>query len=59
MANVVELKQRFLDGNKIKLAVPVIIVLVIVFIIMDGLVRVPAGHVAVIFDPIWLLTPFT
>jgi len=50
MATVVELKQRFLGGNKIKLAVPVIIVLVIIFIIMDGLVRVPAGHVAVIFD---------
>jgi len=52
MANVVELKQRFLDGNKFKfkLIVPAIVVLIIVFIIMDGLVRVPAGHVGVIFD---------
>lgn len=50
MADVVELKQRFLNANKYKLIAPAIIALIIIFIIMDGLVSVPAGHVAVIFD---------
>lgn len=50
MATVVELKQRFLGANKIKFIVPAVIVLIIAFIIMDGLVSVPAGHIGVIFD---------
>jgi regulator of protease activity HflC (stomatin/prohibitin superfamily) len=50
MANVVELKQRFLQGNRLQLIIPAIIVLIVFFIIMDGLVSVPAGHVGVIFD---------
>lgn len=51
MANVTELKARFLDGpQKYGLIVPIVIAIIIVFIIMDGLVSVPAGHVAVIFD---------
>jgi len=50
MANVVELKQRFLQGNKLQLIIPAIIVLIVFIIIMDGFVSVPAGHVGVIFD---------
>ncbi|MFC1599526.1 prohibitin family protein [Patescibacteria group bacterium] len=51
MANVTELKARFLDGpKKFGLIVPIVIVIIVAFIIMDGLVSVPAGHVAVIFD---------
>jgi len=51
MANVTELKAKFFDGpKKFGLIVPIIIVIVVAFIIMDGLVRVPAGHVGVIFD---------
>jgi regulator of protease activity HflC (stomatin/prohibitin superfamily) len=50
MADVVELKQRFLNANKYKLIAPAVIALIFIFIILDGLVSVPAGHVAVIFD---------
>lgn len=51
MANVTELKARFLDGpKKFGLIIPIVITIIIAFIIMDGLVSVPAGHVAVIFD---------
>lgn len=51
MANVTELKARFLDGpKKFGLIAPIIIVIIVAFIIMDGLVSVPAGHVGVIFD---------
>lgn len=49
MATVVELKQRFSNG-KWKVFIPVVIILVVILIIMDGLVSVPAGHVGIIFD---------
>lgn len=49
MATVVEFKQRFEKG-KLKFGIIAVIVAVVVFIILDGLVSVPAGHVGVIFD---------
>ena len=49
MANVVEIKQRLLN-DKWKLILPGIVALIVVFIILDGFVAVPAGHVGVIFD---------
>ena len=49
MATVVELKQQFLQG-RVKFGIAAAIVVIIVFIILDGLVPVPAGHVGVIFD---------
>lgn len=49
MANVVEIKERF-QKDKWKLIVPLVIAVVVVLIILDGLVSIPAGHVGVIFD---------
>ena len=49
MATVVDLKQQFQQG-KIKFGIAAAIIVVVVFIILDGLVSVPAGHVGVIFD---------
>jgi len=49
MATVVELKQQF-TPLRLKLGILVAIIIVVVFIIMDGLVFVQAGHVGVIFD---------
>lgn len=49
MANVVEIKQRLLN-DKWKLILPGIVALIVIFIILDGFVAVPAGHVGVIFD---------
>lgn len=49
MATVVELKQKFQQG-RIKFGIIATVIVIIVFIILDGLVSVPAGHVGVIFD---------
>lgn len=49
MATVVELKQKFQQG-RIKFGIIAAVIVIIVFIILDGLVSVPAGHVGVIFD---------
>ncbi len=49
MATVVEIKKQFLQG-RFKLGAAVAVVIIITFIILDGLVFVPAGHVGVIFD---------
>lgn len=49
MATVVELKQQFLQ-ERVKFGFIAVIIVIIVFIILDGLVSVPAGHVGVIFD---------
>ncbi len=49
MATVVDLKQQFEQG-KIKFGIAAAIIVVVVLIILDGLVSVPAGHVGVIFD---------
>lgn len=50
ISKVVEVKQRFLQANKIKLILPTVIAVVVVLIILDGFVSVKAGHVGVIFD---------
>lgn len=49
MATVVELKNQFKQG-KLKFGIIAAIAVIVVFIILDGLVSVPAGHVGVIFD---------
>ena len=53
MAKVVEITNRFRE-LKLKMILPAIIVVVVVLIILDGLVHVPAGHVGVIFDMVIL-----
>lgn len=49
MAKVVELKDRF-QGDKFRISALIIAAVIVVIIILDGFVSVPAGHVAVIFD---------
>jgi len=49
MATVVEIKERFLRGRA-KFTIAIIGVMVVVFIVLDGFVAVPAGYVGVIFD---------
>lgn len=49
MAKVVDLKQQFMQG-RIKFSIILAIAVIVAFIIMDGLVSVPAGHVGVMFD---------
>ncbi|MBA4337047.1 hypothetical protein C0416_04740 [bacterium] len=49
MATVIELKQQFLQG-RLKFGIVAAVIIVVVFIILDGLVFVSAGHVGVIFD---------
>ncbi len=49
MAKVVDLKQQFMQG-RIKFSIILAIIVIVAFIIMDGLVSVPAGHVGVMFD---------
>lgn len=49
MNKVVEITERFKDGRW-KLFVPAVIIVIVILIILDGLVAVPAGHVGVIFD---------
>jgi regulator of protease activity HflC (stomatin/prohibitin superfamily) len=48
MANVVEISQQF--KGKWKLAAIAAAAIIVILIILDGLVSVPAGHVGVIFD---------
>lgn len=49
MPKVVELKEQFQNG-KWKMIGIAVAVLIVIMIILDGLVAVPAGHVGVIFD---------
>ncbi|MCD6109862.1 prohibitin family protein [bacterium] len=49
MATVVELKQQFL-AEKVKFSIIIVAIVIILFIILDGFVSVPPGHVGVVFD---------
>lgn len=49
MAKVVEIRERF-EAEKFKMIGLIIGALILVMIVLDGFVAVPAGHVAVIFD---------
>lgn len=49
MAKVVDLKQQFMQG-RVKFGIIIALIVIVAFIIMDGLVSVPAGHVGVMFD---------
>ncbi|MBD3156466.1 hypothetical protein GF369_01425 [Candidatus Peregrinibacteria bacterium] len=49
MAKVVDLKEQFIQG-RVKFSIIIAVIVIVAFIIMDGLVSVPAGHAGVIFD---------
>jgi prohibitin 2 len=49
MAKVVDLKQQFMQG-RVKFSIIIAAMVIVAFIIMDGFVSVPAGHVGVVFD---------
>jgi regulator of protease activity HflC (stomatin/prohibitin superfamily) len=50
MSKVVELKQQFVNTNKLKVAGIIILIVIALMVVFDGFVAVPAGHVGVIFD---------
>lgn len=49
MAQIIEVKERF-EQNKWKYISGAVIALIVILIILDGFVSVPAGHVGVVFD---------